>query len=607
MQPAPAAQAPIDLLPYGRVTDEELQRLRRARDEFLSQRGTDTELRTVIRRSWKRCSQWGVQPDLRVLEVRTEPRLDATVQRVSHAILHHLAQRIYRTRAAVLLTDDRGVIADWSGDGEVRQLLEQVQAVPGAALSEEITGTNAIGTALEEGIGVQICSGEHFIEAFQVFACTAIPIRHPLTNRVLAVLDLTTRAQEISPAVARLVARAARAIQERLHEELTAQERSLLYHYLREPLRHRHAVIAFNGHTTISSTAALRLLDQADYATLLPLMEEGLHATRPFEREVLLTSGQQARLRISPRFDGGTPVGIILHVEPLSAPQPPPSAWPVVDPFAHLIGQSVAFRRALETARAAANSGLPVLVVGEPGTGKQALAEAMAGAIGGQAATVECAGLHGERDLAAWSARVRAALDQAMVVIFRHLDALPTAAQQVLLDLLAQTGPHGQPRRIATAASATKLPREIVDRVTAVQISLPPLRERREDIPALVRHILGKLQTDRRLRVSCAALDALCAADWPGNIRQLENVLRSAALSIRGWEITLADLPDDLARQPRRAPLARLEQVEVTEIRRALREASGNRAKAAATLGISRSTLYRKLEMYRRLGMDLES
>jgi transcriptional regulator of acetoin/glycerol metabolism len=210
MQPAPAAQAPIDLLPYGPVTDEELQRLRRARDEFLSRRGTDTELRTVIRRSWKRCSQWGVQPDLRVLEVRTEPRLDATVQRVSHAILHHLAQRIYRTRAAVLLTDDRGVIADWSGDGEVRQLLEQVQAVPGAALSEEITGTNAIGTALEEGIGVQICSGEHFIEAFQVFACTAIPIRHPLTNRVLAVLDLTTRAQEISPAVARLVARAAR-------------------------------------------------------------------------------------------------------------------------------------------------------------------------------------------------------------------------------------------------------------------------------------------------------------------------------------------------------------------------------------------------------------
>lgn len=599
--------ASLDLLPYGRVTEQELQRLRHARDEYLNRRTVTGDLRTVVQRSWSRCSQWGVRPDMRTLEVRAEPRLNATVQRVSHAILRYLAGRIYRTRAAVLLTDDRGIIADWGGDGEVRRLLEQVQTVPGAALSEELTGTNAIGTALAEGIGVQICSGEHFIEAFQVFACTAIPIRHPLTNQVLAVLDLTTRAQDISPSVARLVTRAAEAIQERLLEELTAQERALLYHYLQQHRRQRDAIIAFNGYTTISSTAALRMLEQADYAILWPLMEEGLRTSRPFQREIMLVSGQSVRVRVSPKFDGGTPVGIILHIEPLTPPPPKPTAWPVADPFAHLVGQSPAFRRALDTARAAVNSGLPVLVVGETGSGKYALAEAMAGAIGGRNLTIECAGLADDVQVESWAAQVRAALEQASVVIFRHLDALPEAAQRLLLGLLAQDGITPAPRRIATARSATHLPRELVDRVTAVQISLPPLRERREDIPLLVQAALGRLQPQRRPRVSCEVLELLSNADWPGNVRQLEHILCSALLAARGWEITIADLPAEFVRDARRTRLARLEQAEIDEIRRALHEAKGNRVKAAAILGISRSTLYRKLDMYRRLGVDLES
>src|SRR5438874_1633548 len=86
-----------------------------------------------------------------------------------------------------------GAASDVRGEPGVRRQLDAVYPVPGAALSEDLAGTNAIGTAIEEGVGVQVWSGEHFVEAFLGFLCTAIPIRDPLSGKCLAILDLTIR------------------------------------------------------------------------------------------------------------------------------------------------------------------------------------------------------------------------------------------------------------------------------------------------------------------------------------------------------------------------------------------------------------------------------
>ena len=604
MIPDPAAPIVLDTLPFHRVTDEDLRHLRTARDEYLAKDQLPAGLRSVVQRSWMRCTQYRLTPDLRALEVRAEPRLDQVVRRAYAPVLRKLAARIHRTRAAILLTDGAGTIAEWGGDVTVRRRLERVHAAPGGVLSEEATGTNAVGTALEEGVGVQICSGEHFIEAFQGFACTAVPVRHPLTRRILAVLDLTTRDRDVDASVARLTTGAVQAIQRRLVEELTTRERALLFYYLQEPRRAREAIIATDGHTTISSAGTLRLLEHADYAMLFPLMEEGLAASRQFQREVLLTSGQPARLTVTPKFDGGATVGIILHVEPLAPPPPKPAARPVADPFAHLVGASRAFCQAVDAARAAVNSGLSAAVVGEPGTGKYALAEAMAAAHGGHVATVECA--VPDRDVTGWINRVRDALGRSSVLIFRHLDALPRPAQRALVGVLADEGLQPLPACVATLQRAVALRRDLWDRIAAVRIALPPLRERREDIPLLARALLSRLQGARPVRVSSAALQVLASAPWPGNVRELENALRCALLAAQGWELTVYDLPDEVVSSVRRPDLARLEQLEAEEIRRALREARGNRVRAAAILGIGRSTLYRKLEAYRQRGLDLD-
>jgi DNA-binding NtrC family response regulator len=143
-------------------------------------------------------------------------------------------------------------------------------------------------------------------------------------------------------------------------------------------------------------------------------------------------------------------------------------------------------------------------------------------------------------------------------------------------------------------------------RLSVIPVLLPPLRERRSDIPLLVEHFVAKYKGDRPRRVSRAALEALVNYDWPGNVRQLESVIERALLLGDTDEVTPGDLPAAVRagiRTPR-GPLELeipdsgidLEQVERTLIRRALEKAAGNVSRAARLLGLTRRTLQYRLE-----------
>jgi len=143
-------------------------------------------------------------------------------------------------------------------------------------------------------------------------------------------------------------------------------------------------------------------------------------------------------------------------------------------------------------------------------------------------------------------------------------------------------------------------------RLKVVEICLPPLRERVEDIPLLVDHFLEEFSRyygKPRPRVHSAVMTALQNYSWPGNVRQLRNVIEGAVV-MAGSEITLKHLPPEIHSSPRdehyiRVPVtASLEYAERLLIEAALRYNGGNRAKTARQLGIGRKTLYRKLQQY---------
>ena len=134
-------------------------------------------------------------------------------------------------------------------------------------------------------------------------------------------------------------------------------------------------------------------------------------------------------------------------------------------------------------------------------------------------------------------------------------------------------------------------------RIGALSLRIPPLRERKEDIPLLVDHMIKSTSALRNKRFSEGALKILTEYPWPGNVRELQNVVHRALILSKGDVIGLHDLPSDLMVLPRLSG-KRVEDVEREHILKVLKETGGQRSKAAEILGVDPKTLYRKLRSY---------
>jgi two-component system, NtrC family, response regulator AtoC len=166
-------------------------------------------------------------------------------------------------------------------------------------------------------------------------------------------------------------------------------------------------------------------------------------------------------------------------------------------------------------------------------------------------------------------------------------------------------------RDLREMASAGRFREDLYFRISGFHVTVPPLRERREDIPALIRYLLAR-GSDRfgvggRLAVEPEAEEILIAYDWPGNVRELENVLQRATILAEEGRITVADLPpnitpviaggaNDVLRHGSGLLREQVREFEHSLILRAIDECAGDRRAAAQRLGIGLSSLYRKLE-----------
>jgi two-component system response regulator HydG len=160
-------------------------------------------------------------------------------------------------------------------------------------------------------------------------------------------------------------------------------------------------------------------------------------------------------------------------------------------------------------------------------------------------------------------------------------------------------------RDLETAIRTGNFRQDLYFRLNVVQIKLPPLRERKSDIPLLVTSFLEKFANPRgeSRSISEEAMRQLVAYDWPGNVRELENAIERAVALGSGPIVHVGDLPSNLQypsteRAPQKDELLPLEELERRAILRMLRETSGDKLAAARMLGIGKTTLYRKLKQY---------
>ena len=303
------------------------------------------------------------------------------------------------------------------------------------------------------------------------------------------------------------------------------------------------------------------------------------------------------------------------------------------DPF---IGESPAIRELEREARIAVKSESPVLIQGETGTGKGVLARWLheQGARAREPIVeLNCAGLPRELLESELFGHARGAFTGAVTakrglvevahrgtLLLDELGELDLALQPKLLTLLEERRFRrlgetemrqvdvrlvaATNRDLATAARDGNFRLDLLYRINTLTLEVPPLRARRQDVPALAEDLIGRLGADlaRKVTISREAEALLTEYDFPGNIRELRNVLERAMLVARGSEIRPGDLrlnvpaaDSRVAAEPAAEPVRTLREGERLQIERALRETGGSVAKAAQLLAVPRSTLYQKI------------
>jgi DNA-binding NtrC family response regulator len=315
--------------------------------------------------------------------------------------------------------------------------------------------------------------------------------------------------------------------------------------------------------------------------------------------------------------------------------------------FSSVLGKSQAVLKLVHRLETAAPSNSTVLVTGETGTGKEVVARAIHQNSPRRAqefVALNCSAIPETLLEDELFGHVRGAFTGAVgprkgrferankgTLFLDEVGTMSTALQAKLLRALQEREiePIGGTQTIKVdvrviAATNSDLARMVGDgtfrsdlyyRLNVIEIHIPPLRERREDIPRLVTHFLGKYAAGQAMQMSQGAMRALMAFYWPGNVRQLENAVeRAVTLGAGRREINVEDLPPEVQAipEPTVAPFvdfpdggldlpAYLSTIERDLIRRSLDRTGGNRNRAAELLRIKRTTLVEKLK---RLGPD---
>ncbi len=592
--------------------------------------------------SWVRCMDRGLDAAA-PLAVQVVPHGDLTrrrehsefVRRLARAELETLSQQIAGSNFLLAFADHDGVILDLYADNRFSMSGSDAGIVAGSLWSEQLCGTNGLGTALAAGQSVAVTGMEHYFYSLGQISCTATPVRDA-DGAIVGVLDASSYFESRQRHTQALVQMAVAHI-----------ENGVLVHQMRQQL-----VLAIHPRAEYLNTLSAGLLAfdeagqlQAANARATSLLA-GLDTTRgchfealfgePFEHVLArLHVGSDARLRDAL---GSALVASVVSrppqrrvVAPRSAARPPLAAAPRVAEGAisvDFVATDAAVAQACRMAQAAVRMGAPILLYGETGTGKELMARHAHAASGrrGEFVAVNCAAIPDELFEAELFGHVGGAFTGARrdgstgliaaaddgTLLLDEVGELPLAMQAALLRFLddQQVRAVGAThlRRVnvqllaasnvdlAAAVAAKRFREDLLYRLDVVKLRLPPLRER-SDFAQAARTVLA--QVDVSAQISDGALSRLAQQPWPGNFRELRSVLTRMVLAQ-----ARVDGPvqlDEGAIDAHLAPLAfaasgsALQLGATEQVLRAF-EASGRSVSGTARrLGVSRTTVYRHL------------
>ncbi|WP_206007059.1 sigma-54-dependent Fis family transcriptional regulator [Rhodococcus pseudokoreensis] len=523
----------------------------------------------------------GLDPGMEVREtIISDIDVRSTLTVAAGPVLDKMVEELSDTRFSILLADRTSRIVDRRVTSQaIGRALDRVLAVPGFQYLEEVSGTNSLATAFELRRPIAVTGEEHFLEALRRFCCYGAPIIHPVTHRLEGVIDVSGPVADATTLLGPFLMRAARDIEERLLEGSRVAEKQLLAEFQAHANQKRHAVIALGENLVLTNTAAVDLIKGADHVALRAIAAD-LSSRAPFECSLTLASGTEVSVRA--RAVAGSHGGALFEITEDSS----------------LVTRRPSGPRRSITAPADEPSptklSRTVLITGEPGTGRTSTARSLAGA--------ECVvfdAADAVEDDSTWFLAVRSALREAdKSIVIDNIDALsPRLAAQLAAPVRVSRNPV-----VLAGAPLSELdnPHRALASLALTRHDLQPLRTYPHKLAGIVKSVLEDLLPNSTVELAPSALQVLATQPWPGNIRELRAVLEYAARGRDRGVIVETDLPETIRTNTNSSrTLTLMETAERDAIVAALRASNGNKAAAAAELGIGRTTLYARLRRYR--------
>lgn len=628
-----------------------------------------TDRDTVIQRSWQRCvRQHGLDPT-RLQEARILPgsllreHQDGLtdVLGVARRGLHDLYAQVSDLGYVVMLADREGITVEHLGDSYLDGPLRHAGLYLGAQWHEAVAGTCAVGTALATGEALVVHQDDHFDATHIPLTCTAAPVFNS-QGMLEAVLDISALSSPQHKSSQHLTLQLARSAARRIENAMFMQRHradwilklSTTPEFLDLDPPYLVAV-GMNGHIRGHNRAAQRLLERevSDHVLDLPLERlfslplmrlEGFLSDAPgltaTDRQILLTASN-------------LPLFLSVMVPAASRPVRLPStvaessdtrAGLLPPALEELCGNDLAFHRTLARAARLATSDISLFIHGETGSGKEFLARALHRAShrsGGPFIAINCAAIpetlieselfgHLPGSFSGAGPRAKRGLIQEAhggTLFLDEIGDMPLALQSRLLRVLAErevlaigaTRPVAIDVRVISATHQAldalvaegRFRADLYYRVLGARIELPPLRQR-NDLDWLINHLLSTLGPKATL--SDAARERLRRHSWPGNLRELRNVLEHACALMSNDRIEADDLPEELLPLlPSPAPTgvfthpphATVPPMPVEDdeagkqlLFQYLRASGWNVSAVARQLGVSRMTLYRRMRRH---------
>ena len=585
---------------------------------------------------------------------------NSDMRRATQKSLSQIGEMLSGAEAILLLTDRDGVILDTVGDSSTLDKANRINLRVGGIWSEQASGTNGIGTALWTGQPVFVHGEEHFCEGMKAWSCACAPIRDPVDHSIIGAINLSGLTAIFQRHNAAFAATAAREIEMTLEREQSILNRQLLEAIIGTvPMqtggvgegiavvdrfgrlifnRNCHSIEQFSPSGSQIKPGA-KLLDlQAE------ISESSILSALPADH-----SCQEIRLI---NVDGAVKGAALVFKPSKVARRGIVTRLPALPGITirgselTIVGKSEAILEALDSANRAASAKLPILIEGQTGVGKELFARLIhsqmdpanrlifapinCGAIS-HATLDQGLNIVGQSGSRADQSAPTPADAHSRILILDEIGELPAGIQPYLLRVLEEcsVGTAGNDaaavamrvisltnRTMLDEVAAGRFRKDLFYRLGSITLTIPPLTDRGDDILLISEHYNRRIsaETGRDLLVLRSDVqEALMTHAWPGNVRELRNVISGLHVMAKNRIVTLMDLPREVMvrkvaslaqAEPPLQPdqsvpaLVALKDTEAMMIRTALTAHHGNLSRVASVLGISRPTLYRKMQSY---------